>query len=324
MKYVFGPVPSRRLGKSLGIDPIPMKTCNWNCVYCQLGRSTPLVNDRKDYAPVDDMIAEFESALNKHKPGDIDWVSIVGSGESLLHLHIGELVDRLKEKTDIPVAMFTNGALLSIPEVRVAILGVDAVMPSIDAGSPEMFKKINRPHPGTSFEAYVEGLVAFRADYQGKFWPEVMLMRDLNDTEEALRDIAGILRRLSPDLVHINLPSRPPAETWIEPPGEDGLLRALAILGDTANVVHPAAVDLDLAGFDSVVDAITDIVSRHPTREDEIKRALARWSEDQVDDALAELSRMGRVQVVERYGVRFLTSMESRYPSDDGGKAKNG
>lgn len=322
MKYVFGPVPSRRLGRSLGIDPIPMKTCNWNCVYCQLGRSTPLVNDRADYAPVDDMIAEFESALKKHAPGDIDWVSIVGSGEPLLHLHIGDLVTRIKGRTDLPLALFTNGSLLSVPEVRSAITGVDAVMPTIDAGSPEMFKKVNRPHPGISFDAYVEGLVAFREEYNGKFWPEVMLIKDLNDTEEALSDIAGILRRLNPELVHINLPSRPPAETWIEPPGDDGLLRALAILGDTANVVHPAAVDLDLTGFDSVVDAIIDIVSRHPTREDEIKLALAKWSEAQVDDALAELTRTKRVQIIERYGVRFLTSMASRYPSDAAGKNK--
>jgi wyosine [tRNA(Phe)-imidazoG37] synthetase (radical SAM superfamily) len=324
MKYVFGPVPSRRLGRSLGIDPIPMKTCNWNCVYCQLGRSTPLVNDRSDYAPVDDMLAEFELTLAKHKPGDIDWVSIVGSGEPLLHVHIGDLVTRIKNKTDLPVAMFTNGSLLSNPDVRTAILGVDAVLPTIDAGSPEMFKKVNRPHPGISFEAYVEGLVAFRKEYDGKFWPEVMLMKDLNDTEEALRDIAGILRRLSPDLVHINLPSRPPAETWIEPPSEDSLLRALAILGNTANVVHPAAVDLDLAGFDSVVDAVVDIVSRHPTREDEIKQALAKWSENQVEDALAELTRTGRVKIVERYGVRFLTSMASSCPSDGGRKDSQG
>lgn len=316
MKYVFGPVPSRRLGRSLGIDPIPMKTCNWNCVYCQLGRSTPVINDRRDYAPVDDMLAEFETVLAQHKPGDIDWVSIVGSGESLLHAHIGALVTGIKDRTDLPVAMFTNGALLSIPEVRTAILGVDAVMPSIDAGSSEMFKKVDRPHPGISFEAYVGGLVAFRQEYEGKFWPEVMLIKDLNDTEEALKDIAGVLRRLSPDIVHINVPSRPPAETWIEPPSDDGLLRALAILGDTANVVHPAAVELDLAGFDSVVDAVIDIVARHPTREDEIKKALANWSAGQVEDALSELVDTGRVQIVERYGVRFLTSEASKYPGE--------
>ena len=322
MKHVFGPVPSRRLGRSLGIDPIPMKTCNWNCVYCQLGRSTPLVNDRRDYVSIDEIIEELGTVLEQHKPGDIDWVSIVGSGESLLHSHIGDLVTRIKATTDLPVAIFTNGSLLSIPDVRAAILSADAVMPSIDAGSPEMFKKVDRPHPGIPFEAYIEGLVAFRNEYDGKFWPEVMLIKDLNDTEEALGDIAGVLRLLKPDLVHINIPSRPPAETWIAPPDDDGLLRALAILGDAAQVVHPAAVELDLAGFESVVDAVTDIVSRHPTREDEIKRALAKWSEDQVDDALAELTRTGRVQIVERYGVRFLTSMSSRYPSDADPKDK--
>jgi wyosine [tRNA(Phe)-imidazoG37] synthetase (radical SAM superfamily) len=201
-----------------------------------------------------------------------------------------------------------------VPEVRKAILAVDAVMPTIDAGSPDMFKKVNRPHPGTPFDEYVEGLVSFRDEFDGKFWPEVMLIKDVNDTEEALGDIANILRRLEPDLVHINLPTRPPAETWIEPPGEEGILRALAILGDTAEVVHPAAVELDLSGFDSVVDAVIDIVARHPTREDEIKQALARWSADQVEAALTELVATGRVQIIERYGVRFLTSESSKYP----------
>ena len=320
MKYVFGPVPSRRLGRSLGVDPVPMKTCNWNCVYCQLGRSTPLVNERADYFAPDDIISEIREALARHRPGPdpgpegIDWITFVGSGEPLLHASIGRLITEAKAVSDLPVALLTNGSFLHMPEVRKDVLPADAVMPTIDAGSAEMFRKVNRPHPGISFDQHVAGLIAFRKEYTGKFWPEVMLINGLNDTEEALRDIAGVLDKMKPDLVHINLPVRPPAEMWIKPPDDDGLLRALAILGEAARVVHPADDDLELGSFETVVDAIIDIVGRHPTREDEIRRALDRWPRADVEEALSELEASGKIQVVERYGARFWTSPSSRYP----------
>ena len=118
MRYVFGPVPSRRLGQSLGIDPIPLKTCNWNCVYCQLGRTQPLTNQRKDYFPPQEILAEVRQSLDAHQPGEIDWVTFVGSGEPLLHASIGWLVRQVKKITELPVAVITNGSLLYLPEVR--------------------------------------------------------------------------------------------------------------------------------------------------------------------------------------------------------------
>jgi wyosine [tRNA(Phe)-imidazoG37] synthetase (radical SAM superfamily) len=118
MKYVFGPVPSRRLGQSLGIDPVPLKTCNWNCVYCQLGRSRPMVNERLDYFPPEDILAEVKKALIAHKPGEIDWVTFVGSGETTLHASIGWLIREVKVLTPLPVAVITNGALLYLPKMR--------------------------------------------------------------------------------------------------------------------------------------------------------------------------------------------------------------
>ena len=314
MKYVFGPVPSRRLGQSLGIDTIPLKTCNWNCVYCQLGRSVPLTNERLEYFPAEDILLEVEQALRSHKSGEIDWVTFVGSGEPTLHSRVGELIRRVKNLTPLPVAVITNGALLYLPKVREELSAADAILPTLDAGNARLYQKINRPHPDFTFERLVEGLVTFRKEYQGKLWVEVMLVHGLNDTEGRLREIVAVLEQVQPDEVHINLPTRPPAETWVQPPDEEGLMRALAILGEIARVVHPAEGSFDLSGFENVVDAIISIITRHPMNEVELRLTLEKWTPGQVDKALKELSSSRRAQVVERYGKRFWSASPAHYP----------
>lgn len=150
--------------------------------------------------------------------------------------------------------------------------------------------------------------------YHGKLWIEVMLVKGLNDTEEALRGIAAALQRIEPDQVHIVLPTRPPAEPWVEPPDEDGLMRAVAILGDIAQVVHPTEGTFDLSGYNSVVDAIMSIITRHPMREDELTRALERWTSGQVESALQALIACGQAQIIERHGARFWSAAGARYP----------
>jgi wyosine [tRNA(Phe)-imidazoG37] synthetase (radical SAM superfamily) len=316
MKYVFGPVPSRRLGQSLGIDPVPLKTCNWNCVYCQLGRSRPLINERLDYFPPKDILAEVKETLKNHKPGEIDWITFVGSGETTLHATVGGLICGVKALTDLPVAVITNGSLLYLPEIRAELSAADAVLPSLDAGNAQLYKKINRPHPETTFKRLVDGLIAFREEYQGKLWIEVMLIRDLNDTEAALKEIALVLQRIQPDEVHIIQPTRPPVETWVQPPDEEGLLRARAIFGDIANIVHPASGSFDLSGNKSLVDAIVGIITRHPMRESELIKTLNLWSPEEINSTLEALANSGKAQTVERYGIRFWSASPSFYPSD--------
>jgi wyosine [tRNA(Phe)-imidazoG37] synthetase (radical SAM superfamily) len=313
MKYVFGPVPSRRLGQSLGIDPIPQKTCNWNCVYCQLGRSMPMTNKRQEYVPVEALLEDVDWALHTHSSGEIDWVTLVGSGEPTLHNGLGKIIRKVKARTTIPVAVITNGALTYLPEVRADLSMADAILPTLDAGRADLYRKINRPWPELTFERLVGGLVALRAEYSGQLWIEVMLVRDLNDSEEALRDLASVLERIKPDQVHLNLPVRPPAESWVQPADEEGLLRAQALLGDVAHVLSPAQGKFDLRGFENECKAVLSIITRHPMREDDLFATFQHRSDEEVRQILHDLIKSGQAQLVTRYGVRFWTASGTKY-----------
>jgi len=316
MKHVYGPVPSRRLGQSLGIDPVPLKTCNWNCVYCQLGRSKPMTNERKDYFPPDEIVTEVKEVLASRKPGEIDWVTFVGSGETTLYASIGFLIRQVKMLTSLPVAVITNGTLFYKPELRQELAAADAVLPTLDAGNEKLYRTINRPHPEITFKRQVEGLKAFRKEYRGNLWIEVMLVRGLNDTEDALKELAGLLEEIQPDEVHILQPDRPPAEVWVKPADEEGLLRARAILGKIAKVIDPVKGLFDLSGSENLVDAIVGIITRHPMQETELIETLTQFSQRDVIETLNELEKSGKAQIVNRYGVRFWSASPSFYPEN--------
>ena len=317
MKYVFGPVPSRRLGKSLGIDPIPLKTCNWNCVYCQLGRTRPLTNVQREYIPRQDILNDVREALATHLPGEIDWITFVGSGEPTLHSGLGWLIRKVKSLSNLPVAVITNGTLLYQPELRADLSPTDAVLPSLDAGNACLYRKINRPWPKLTFDLLQEGMIAFRREYTGQLWVEVMLVKDLNDTVESLQEIAVALKQIRPDQVHLLLPTRPPAESWVQPSDESGVQRALAILGAVANVIMPAS-DSDIkitsvADGDNLEQVILGIVTRHPMHEKELFNVLNTWSNEDVYLTLEKLLTASKVQVIKRHGQSFWSAADSYY-----------
>jgi wyosine [tRNA(Phe)-imidazoG37] synthetase (radical SAM superfamily) len=254
--------------------------------------------------------------LDHHRPGEIDWITFVGSGEPLLHAGMGWMIERVKRLTSLPVAVITNGALLSNPKVRDEICPANAVLPSLDAGTQELYKRINRPHPGVSLDDHIAGLSAFRSEFSGNLWVETMLVRGLNDGDEAMEDIASALQRIDPDEVHINVPARVPAEEWVKEPEEAAITRAMAMLGGIARVILPAHGCFDLSGFDNIVEAVASVVSRHPMREEELKRALESRQDVDVDMALIELEASNEIHVVERDGTRYWCSSQAYYPRD--------
>jgi wyosine [tRNA(Phe)-imidazoG37] synthetase (radical SAM superfamily) len=280
-----------------------------------------VVNERADYYPPEEIVAEVEEALAKPVEGRIDWVTFVGSGEPLLHAHLGWMLRKVKKMTAIPVALITNGSLLYRPEVREEIAVADAVLPTLDAGSPNVYRRINRPHGEATFERLVQGLIEFSRDFAGKLWVETMLVRGVNDGEDELRDIAARLKDIAPDEVHLNQPTRPPAEAWLPPPDHESLMRAIGIIEKVAPVraVYPLVdSSVDLSAYENPVDAVVDIISRHPLREEEVLEALDRWAPGDVKKALRELESGGRAQVVLRYGTRFWTAAPSFFPEVGG------
>ena len=207
-KYIFGPVPSRRLGMSLGVDLVPKKVCSLNCVYCEVGKTTNLTLQRKEYVPID-VVKEELAHYFKNNP-DPDYVTFSGSGEPTLNSRIGEVIDFIKHiKPNLSVAVLTNGTLLYDAEVREELLNADLVLPSLDAATDKVFKKINRPHKDLELKSYIDGLISFRREFQKKIWLEVFILPGYNDNLEELVLIKEIIKKIDPDEVQINTLDRP-------------------------------------------------------------------------------------------------------------------
>ncbi|MCD6463770.1 MAG: radical SAM protein [Thermotogae bacterium] len=271
-KYVYGPVVSRRLGVSLGVSPIPFKTCNYSCVYCQLGRTLHFTNEREEFFKLDEILHEvYEAVQRYHK---LDAITVVGEGEPTLYSKLGELLDALKKFRGVKRAVITNGSLLYREDVRREILDADIVLPSLDAWNDEMYRKINRPHPDLNFQNLVEGLQAFRESYSGQIWMEVMLVKGLNDSNEALKKIAELLEKIHPDRVYINAPVRAPAEPWVKIPSSERLKAAERILGGIGIAYLPES------GYQfhekELVEEFLGVVKRHPVTLKEFEKMVIR------------------------------------------------
>jgi len=206
--YIFGPVPSRRLGRSLGIDLVPAKTCSFDCIYCQAGRTTCKTIERKEWVPLDTVLDELTEKIASQP----DYITLSGSGEPTLFAHIAELIKAIKDLTDIPVAVITNGSLLWQAVVRKELFAADLILPSLDAGCEKIFRKINRPHPEITFDRVLEGLIGLRREYQGAYWLEVFMLKGLNTFEEELKNIADCILQIKPNRIQLNTVSRPPTE----------------------------------------------------------------------------------------------------------------
>ncbi len=222
MGFVFGPVPSRRLGASLGVDLFPRKTCSLNCVYCQLGPTPDPTTRRHSTVDPQAVVAEVRRRLAElDRPPD--FVTLSGSGEPTLSLELGAVVVGLKDVTDVPLAVLTNGTLLSDAAVRAELARADLVVPSLDAVSEEIFQKVNRPHVSLTAAGHVRGLELFAATHPGRWWLEVLLVAGLNDSPEELRRLGAAIRDLRPEKVHLNTLVRPGAVKGLRGLNDDEL-----------------------------------------------------------------------------------------------------
>ena len=256
VRHVFGPVPSRRLSRSLGIDPVPFKTCTFDCIYCQLGRTTQKTVERKEYVPYEVVVKELRDYLSNAPP--FDFVTFSGSGEPTLNKALGKMISAVRELTEAQIAVLTNGSLLFDERVAEDLSGADVVLPSLDAASEEIFRRVNRPHESISLQKLVEGLKKFRKRFKGEIWVEVMLLSGVNDGEEHLLALARLLREVNAEKVQLNTPVRPSPEGCAAL-SEADLERALKLFveeGMPAEII-PSVPSIPNASASSTTDAFT-------------------------------------------------------------------
>nr|HPM42086.1 radical SAM protein [bacterium] len=263
-RHVYGPVPSRRLGRSLGVDLVPFKVCTYDCVYCQLGRTTEKTLARKEYVPTAEVVEEIGRKLSScRRP---DYISIAGSGEPTLHTGIGDVIDFIKRESDVPVAVITNGSLLWMPEVSRALMAADLVIPSLDAGDEKLFRKVNRPHPEISFERMFDGIASFTKEFKGEVWLEVFLLGGISGVIPEVKKIASLVERIAPARVQLNTVARPTAEDCAAAVTREEMENLARFIPGKVEIVSEAAGcdSLPPSGGPSAEAEIVELLKRRP------------------------------------------------------------
>ena len=301
LKHIFGPVPSRRLGRSLGVSPIIKKACNYSCIYCQLGRTDKMTNTRKKFFEVDEILNEFKEYLKDDDKFDI--VSLVGEGEPTLYSELGELIKGIKALTDKPVAVITNSALMGDESVRRDLMEADIVLPSLDSYDEESWHKIDRPHGRLVYNEVFDGLVKFTKEFKGQIFMELMLMDGINDSNECLGKFKELFAQLDYDKLYINTPVRPPAEDYALISSKERINYACELLGGIS-------IDaLASGGFFSEIkddyEAILSIIARHPMNQYEIAGFLDSRNVQNKEELFERLNNDKNIEPTEYKG--FIT-----------------
>jgi wyosine [tRNA(Phe)-imidazoG37] synthetase (radical SAM superfamily) len=298
-RFVYGPVPSRRLGRSRGVDLVPFKSCSYDCIYCQLGRTTNRTTERREYVPVDAVLDELAARLREGaRP---DYIGLAGSGEPTLHARLGDIIGGIKALTGIPVAVMTNGSLLWMPEVRAGLAQADLVLPSLDAGAPPSFERVNRPHADISFERMVEGLLAFGRDYKGQVWLEVFVLGGITDRPDELGRVAAVVDRLRPAKVQLNTLARPSTEPSALAVPRSVLESLCGLFPVPCEIIaeSAAAPSLASAGSTDVDHEILSLLARRPCTVEGVALGLGRPA-NEVLKHLEALCAAGTLHVTRR------------------------
>jgi len=298
--FVFGPVPSRRFGRSLGVNPVPFKTCNYSCIYCQLGRTRHIRSERCEYSPTSEVVDEIRSSLEAcHYRAD--FVTFMGEGEPTLAMNLGDMAHATRDFWKGGMGLITNGSMFFSPEVRETAMEFDVVSPTIAAGDERTYRRMHRPHRSFTLQKMLEGLAEFRRSFPGEIWAEVMLVRGVNDSLESLQSIRSAILSIGADRTFVAAPIRPPAEDWVLPPERVAVDLALEVLPGAEDMTYPESGEFTGISPDPIAHILT-IAASHPLRMDQIEAILfAEYSEDEVVRILNGLIEEGRLER-KRYG----------------------
>ncbi|MBW2030991.1 MAG: radical SAM protein [Deltaproteobacteria bacterium] len=308
-KYIFGPVPSRRLGRSLGVDLIPYKTCTQDCVFCQLGRTPEKTLARREYVPMGEVLDELGQWLKKD--GKADHITLSGSGEPTLHSRFGEVFRFVRKNSTLETVLLTNGSLFYLPEVRKEALQAHIVKISLSAWDQASYRWVNRPHPDLNFKQSIEGQKAFRNEFKGEMWIEVFLVAGMNSIPSDVAKIASLAELLKPDRIHLNTAVRPPAENFVAPLSRERLASLCNLFRPPAEVI---AGYKDQGGLETRAneEAIISMLRRRPCTAGDITRAFGMHL-NEASKYLGSLLRQGQIRA-ERAGdsVYFVATMKEQ------------
>jgi wyosine [tRNA(Phe)-imidazoG37] synthetase (radical SAM superfamily) len=301
--YTYGPVPSRRLGLSLGVDIVPGKICTLDCIYCQIGRTTRRSIVRQDFIDIDAVLAELAVKL---KTGlKADYITIGGSGEPTLNSRLGDLIDGIRRLTDIRVAILTNGTLLYRADVRAECAKADVVCPTLDAADAAVFEAVHRPTRGITIEKLVSGLEEFRREYRGEIWLEVFLVTGVNTEAEQIEKLKGLIRRIRPDKVHLNTAVRPPAEPNVQAVPAATLDAIARQIGGNCEVIGaPPSAGTEEHRERAEADVVS-VLKRRPCSVEDICTGLA-MDRNEVLKHLTHLQGLGTVTIERRGDITYF------------------
>jgi wyosine [tRNA(Phe)-imidazoG37] synthetase (radical SAM superfamily) len=300
--HIYGPVPSRRLGYSLGVDILPFKTCSLDCIYCQLGTTERKKVQRNKYFDVDAILGQIKNLIVSGQR--IDYITFSGSGEPTLNVFIGILIREIKKTTQIPVAVLTNSTLLSQKSVRNALSDADLVVPSLDAATQDIFDRINRPHSSLKIRQVIKGLKIFRQEFSGKIWLEILLVKGVNDSPAHIKKLKKAISKINPDKIQLNTVVRPPAENSALPLSPQELDKIREYFGKKAEVVAEFNKIQHGPISHDIKDAILAIVARRPVTLADMSKSLGKHKNELIkycDILLKE----GKIKLIIHEGKKF-------------------
>ena len=326
MKYIFGPVNSRRLGSSLGVDLFTEKICNLNCIYCEVGPTALLTCERRPYTATEEILAELEDFFaGRGRQADIDVVTVTASGEPTLHADLGRIISFLRDLVDIRIALLTNGTTFDKPAVRREAGMADVVIPSLDAALPESFRKIDRPAQCLDLQRIIEGLVLFSHEFTGQLWLEILFANGINDTERDITALADVIARMRLDRIQINSVARPPLESFARPLPETRLqeinhffkdrfpdipVDLLARGASTADAAETAAKVQDAGPVSERLPEIIEMLRRRPCTAADINKTFHFGGPDKVEQSLEPLVLSGQLRLCQYGGRKYYQIRE--------------